>query len=389
MSNLTVGAALSQTGIYALQGQQALQGLCLWVEETNARGGLFIPELQHKVAIQPIAYDDHSRRSEVERLTEQLIGVDRVDFLIGPYSSGLAHAAAAIAEAHQKVLWNHGGSSDAIMRQGLRWAVHLPTPASRYFAGLFACLRRHGAEAGRVAIVQRRRGTFSTEVATGARQHAERSGFLVLPPFFYPDNPGQMSTLADALAVANPSVVIAVGRYDDDVALTRTLVQMPWKATIIAAVGAPMQAFRSDLREAADGWIGPSQWEPGAGMAPEVGPSSAAFVERFRQRFGQVPDYPAAQAYAAGLILQRCVASAGTCHDVALRAAAETLTCQTFYGDFRLEAGTGRQVGHETMLVQWQAGEKKVIWPERAAQAKLMFKPASSYLSPEAVPQKS
>jgi branched-chain amino acid transport system substrate-binding protein len=389
MTRLRVGAALSQTGIYALQGQQAFQGLRLWVDETNAQGGLFIPELHRAVALQPVVYDDHSRRSEVEHLTEQLIGVDRVDVLIGPYSSGLASAAAAVAEAHRKVLWNHGGSSDAIMRQGLRWAVHLPTPASGYFAGLFACLRRHGLETGRVAIIQRRRGTFSTEVAAGARQQAERSGFLVLPPFFYPADPGRISTLAAALTAANPTVIIAVGRYDDDVALTRSLAQMPWKATIIAAVGAPMQAFQSDLQEAADGWIGPSQWEPGAGTAPEVGPSSAAFVERFRQRFGQVPDYPAAQAYAAGLIFQRCVASAGTCHDVALRAAAEALTCRTFYGDFRLEAGTGRQVGHETMLVQWQAGEKRVIWPERAAQAGPMFKPSSSSPSPEAVPQKS
>ncbi len=389
MTALTVGAALSQTGMYALQGQQALQGLRLWVDETNAQGGLFVPELGHAVALQFISFDDHCRRSDVEHLTEQLITVDRVDFLIGPYSSGLSHAAAAIAEAHQKVLWNHGGSSDAIMRQGFRWSVHLPTPASGYFAGLFACLRKHGAEAGRVAIVQRRRGTFSTEVATGARQLAERSGFLALPPFFYPDDPSQIPMLAEALAVAKPAVIIAVGRYDDDVVLTRTLAPMLGDAKIIAAVGAPMQAFRRDLQEMADGCIGPSQWEPGAEAAPEIGPSSAAFVERFRERFGQVPDYPAAQAYAAGLIIQRCVALAGTCSDVALRVAADRLTCQTFYGDFRLEAESGRQVGHETVLVQWQAGEKTIVWPERVAQARLLFRPSSSPLPPGALPEKS
>jgi branched-chain amino acid transport system substrate-binding protein len=377
MTALAVGAALSQTGTYALQGQQALQGFSLWVEETNARGGLFVPEVDHAVFLRLITYDDHSRRRDVEQLTARLITIDRVDFLIGPYSSGLAYTAAAIAEAHQKVLWNHGGSSDAIMRQGFRWSVHLPTPASGYFAGLFACLRRHGVEAGHIAIVQRRGGTFSTEVATGARQQAERSGFPALPPFFYPDDPSQISMLAQALAAANPAVIIAVGRYDDDVILIRTLAQMSCEAKVIAAVAAPMQAFRRDLQETADGCIGPSQWEPGTAAAPEVGPSSAAFVERFRARFGQVPDYPAAQAYAAGLILQRCVALAGTCSDVTLRAAADTLTCQTFYGDFRLEAETGRQVGHETILVQWQAGEKTIIWPPAAARARPIWRPSS------------
>jgi branched-chain amino acid transport system substrate-binding protein len=382
MIALTVGAALSQTGMYALQGQQALQGLCLWVEETNAHGGLFVPERRQAVSLQLIAYDDHSRRTDVERLTAQLINDDRVDFLIGPYSSGLVYAAAAIAEAHQKLLWNHGGSSDAIMRQGFRWSVHLPTPASGYFAGLFVCLLRHGMEAGGVAIVKRHRGTFSTEVAAGAQQQAERDGFTMLPPFIYPDDPNHLASLAEALVAADPAVLIAVGRYDDDVALIRTMAQMSCGVKVIAAVGAPMQAFWTDLQAMADGCIGPSQWEPGAARAPDVGVSSAVFIERFRQRFGQIPDYPAAQAYAAGLILQHCVALAGTYSDVTLRAAADTLTYRTFYGDFRLEAETGRQVGHETLLVQWQGSKKQVVWPAEVAQTAIVYPLRSSFPLP-------
>jgi branched-chain amino acid transport system substrate-binding protein len=378
MSSLTVGAALSQTGIYALQGRQALQGCRLWVEEANQRGGLWIPELRRSIPLQLIVDDDHSRRADVEQLIERLIAVDRVDFLIGPYSSGLTRAAAGIAEAHQKVMWNHGGSSDAIMRQDFRWSVHLPTPASGYFAGLCGCLLRHQAEVGRVAIVQRRRGTFAREVATGAQQQADRQGFPVLSPFFYPDDPRRISALAGELAAASPAVLIAVGRYDDDVSLIRALAGTSFELKTVAAVAAPMQAFASDLREHAEGWIGPSQWEPGAEGCPDIGPSSAVFVDRFRQRFGQLPDYPAAQAYAAGLILQHCVMLAGTCVDVALRRTAETLACRTFYGDFRLETESGVQVGHETVLVQWQDGQKRIIWPARVAQAALVSgKPAS------------
>jgi branched-chain amino acid transport system substrate-binding protein len=368
--------------MYALQGQQALQGLRLWVEETNAHGGLFVPELRQTVSVQLIAYDDHSRRADVEQLMTRLISVDRVDFLIGPYSSGLVHAAAAIAEAHHKVLWNHGGSSDAIMRQGFRWSVHLPTPASGYFAGLFACLLRHGVEPGPVAIVKRRRGTFSAEVASGAKQQAERSGFTMLPPFFYPDDPNHLASLAEGLAAADPAVLIAVGRYGDDVALIRTMAQMSCGIKVIAAVGVPMQAFWDDLQALADGCVGPSQWEPGAVGLPDVGLSSAEFMERFRQRFGQIPDYPAAQAYAAGLILQRCVMLAGTWADADLRAAAARLTCRTFYGDFWIDPETGRQVGHEAVLVQWQEGEKRVVWPADVAQAALIYPPRSSFPLP-------
>jgi branched-chain amino acid transport system substrate-binding protein len=372
MTSLTVGAALSQTGIYALQGQQALQGLHLWVEHTNAQGGLFVPDLRCQMPLQLLTCDDHSRRADVEQLVERLITIDRVHCLIGPYSSGLTRAAAAIAEAHQKVLWNHGGSSDAIMQQGFGWVVHLPTPASAYFTGLFACLLQHGARAEAVAIVQRRRGTFSAEVASGARQQAERYGFPLLPTFFYPEDANQIPALARELSAAGPALIILVGRFDDDVMLVRSLTANLLTLKTAAAVATPMQTFWSELQERADGWIGPSQWELGGKGTPDVGPSSTVFVDRFRQRFGQLPDYPAAQAYAAGIIFQHCVSLAGSCDDARLRAAAAQLSCRTFYGDFRLDPETGIQAGHETVLVQWQRGEKKVIWPADVAEGRLM-----------------
>jgi branched-chain amino acid transport system substrate-binding protein len=369
MPSIRVGAVLSQSGTYALQGRQALQGLRLWVEETNAQGGLFVSELGRALKLQLLTYDDHSRRADLEHGLDYLLTRDRVDILIGPYSSGLTRAAAAIAEAQHTVLWNHGGSSDAVMEQGCHWVVNLPTPASGYFAGLFACLRPYLPAGERVAIVERRGGTFAHEVASGARQQAEACGFLTLPSFLYPAQGEDMPALVADLAAAQPAVIIAVGRYTDDVALVRALAQIRPRVQVLAAVAAPMQAFRQDLQETAEGCIGPSQWEVTMAGVPNIGPTSAAFVECFHQRFGAAPDYPAAQAYAMGLIIARCVAIAGTYRHEALLQAAQGLDCRTFFGGFRLDPETGRQVGHETVLVQWQAGVKRLISPRHSAEA--------------------
>jgi branched-chain amino acid transport system substrate-binding protein len=369
MPALRLGAALSQTGLYALQGRQALQGLRLWVEDTNARGGLSVPGVKRAVRLDLLAYDDRSRRAEVERLTAQLIRRDRVDILVGPYSSGLTRAAAAIAEAHGKLLWNHGGSSDAIMQQGWRWLVNLPTPASRYFAGLFAALAGWLRPGERLAIVQRQGSPFAAEVAAGTRQLAERGGLCPLPAWSYPTAPEQLAALLQEVAAAAPALLVGVGRYADDVALVRALAERRLALKAVAVVAAPMQAFYQDLQAAAEGCIGPSQWEPEGAARPDCGPSSAEFVARYRQRYGELPDYPAAQAYAAGVLIARCIAQAGTCDDAELRRAARQLVCRTFYGDFRLDPETGVQIGHETVLVQWQAGRKRIIWPATAAQA--------------------
>jgi ABC-type branched-subunit amino acid transport system substrate-binding protein len=123
------------------------------------------------------------------------------------------------------------------------------------------------------------------------------------------------------------------------------------------------------LGQEADGFCGPSQWEPMLRDQPDLGPRSSEFARRFRDRFGTAPDYPAAQAYAAGLIAAECVRRAGSLAQDALRRAAGDLDLTTFYGRFRLDPQSGQQVGHAMVVVQWQRGRKEIVWPPTAATA--------------------
>ena len=80
-------------------------------------------------------------------------------------------------------------------------------------------------------------------------------------------------------------------------------------------------------------------------------------------------DYPAAQGYAAGLIAQRCIETAGTLEPGALRQAATLLQLTTFYGSYGIDGATGRQIAHEMLVTQWQRGKKVVVWPPEVADA--------------------
>ena len=73
------------------------------------------------------------------------------------------------------------------------------------------------------------------------------------------------------------------------------------------------------------------------------------------------------------MVLQRCLAEAGSADNLALREAASRLKFSTFYGDFQIDGETGRQVGRETLLVQWQAGRKVIVWPPQLAQRALAY----------------
>jgi branched-chain amino acid transport system substrate-binding protein len=178
--------------------------------------------------------------------------------------------------------------------------------------------------------------------------------------------PEEMPEASDA------DVVLAVGTIADDVELVRRLRAGP---SAVAAVAAGISLFGSTLGPGAEGILGPSQWEEGARFSVDVGPRQADAVRALRAEVlptlrpgaGGV-DYPAAQAYAAGLVAMRCAEEAATTEDHAVLETVRQLRCTTFFGRFGL-GGDGRQEDHEILVVQWQEGIKRIVWPPSLAEA--------------------
>ena len=82
-------------GGYGKHGTQAIQ---LAMDEINARGGI----LGRKV--EAIFEDDELKVDKGVQITKKFITQDKVDFIIGPTSSGVALAMAEIVEQHKKIL---------------------------------------------------------------------------------------------------------------------------------------------------------------------------------------------------------------------------------------------------------------------------------------------
>jgi ABC-type branched-subunit amino acid transport system substrate-binding protein len=134
---------------------------------------------------------------------------------------------------------------------------------------------------------------------------------------------------------------------------------------VLGCVAAGVHRFASDLGELAEGIVGPSQWEDSIEIAPALGPTPAEFARRMvTAAAGDSPDYPAAQIYAAGLLTAAALAAAGRRDDAMLRDAFSNLQTTTMFGDFSIDRVTGRQLGHQMLLVQWHRGHKVIIAPE-------------------------
>ena len=366
---IKIGVALSLSGRFAAQGNQAQHGLLLWAEDANNTGGLFVRDRGEKGPVELVVHDDRSRRTSAAACFEELIVKDRADIFMGPYSSVLTLAVAPVAERYRKVMWNHGGSSDAIHRGSFRFTVSIPSPASRYFVGILEMVRALGPSSSRVALLHGRSGTFPRAVVSGAEAYAKENDLQVVLKAPYPPTPAGFASLVSRIAASQPDIILGAGRTEDDLCLARQLNAQRVGARVMGLVAAPIELFGRNLGKDAQGFFGPSQWEPSVRGQSDVGPTSAEFVARFRDRFRKKPDYPAAQAYAAGLVAQRCIEVAGTLGDEPVRRVASELAMTTFYGGFKLDAATREQIGHELVIIQWQGKVKRIVWPQEMAEA--------------------
>lgn len=350
---MLVGASLSLSGQFQRQGEQARDGLRLWVDYVGGARDCPTPHL--------IVLDDGSRASVAHEHVRRLLAEEHVDVLVGPYSSGLVLAVAPVARAAGKVLWNHGGTSDAIFQEGGRHVVSVASPASDYLRDLPRWIRRGAPQASRIAILHAASGTFAGQVARGAAEGARAAGFTEVRVRTFESPLHDASAVLREAAEPEPDLLVSVGAFEDDLAIARQRAALP-RTTALALVGAGLAAFGDEMGSLAEGIMGPSQWEPTTGEAPLTGPESAWFVGTLAGAFRRTAEYPAAQAFAIGLIFGECLRRcAGSLDDAALLGAARTLQTTTFYGGFHLDPLTGRQVGHRIRLVQWRDGRKRVI----------------------------
>ena len=290
-------------------------------------------------------------------------GLDsRPHLVFGPYGSRPALRALA---ASTRTVWNHGGASSTIRWPAFARAVNVLAPASSYFVGTLEAVRSVDPEARRIAILHSRTG-FGAEVARGAAEDAARLRFEATAIGFAA---GQVTR--SAAQVPEAEILLVAGGFDDELVAARALLGREWRAAVF--VGAGVDEVLAQLGPARDGLLGPAQWIATAAPEPDEGPDANWFVTRYRSAVGADPPYPAAQAFAAGVLAARCLRDAKAWDEAAQFAVARNLRCRTFYGDFRLDPSTGLQFGHEVLTVQWQGGERRIVWPPSHADRSLLY----------------
>ncbi len=373
MRTIVIGLSLPLSGEYSAIGLQIEAALRLFADDINAAGGIEIAG--ERCAIQLEYRDDASRRDRAREIYRWLCFERHVDVLFGPYSTALTRAAATVADEAGMLLVNHGGAADDLYPDPLatdrvtdrpRMIVGILSPASTYLNGVVRLLATLKFWRKRVAIVSAKT-PFASAVAMGAeRQCNLRRNWLhgvrlrlKFSTRFDPDHTPEV--LLAALRRNRINAVVSAGSYAHDLAIMKLCVTNSANIPFLGCVAAGVARFGRDLGLDAEGIVGPSQWEPDFDIVPELGPSPHDFARRMATRGALECDYPAAQAYAAGLVTVAALRRAGALDQARLRSAFADLHTTTLFGDFAIDPPSGRQLGHQMLLVQWHRGRKVLI----------------------------
>jgi branched-chain amino acid transport system substrate-binding protein len=287
----------------------------------------------------------------------------RPDVVFGPYGSHPMLTAMRVAD--HRAVWNHGGAASQLSRPTFPLLINVLSPATTYFTGVLQTVQAIDRSATSVTICHAST-SFGKDIASGALRVAAELHFEAHVVAFRPSQVG-----SGKISLPPADILLVAGNFADELALAPLALRHPWRA--VAFVGAGVDEVLAPLGELREGLLGPVQWIAPAALEPDEGPTADWFVTKYRHMTGEDASYPAAQAFASGLLCARCLRDCGTCEDNALLATARQLVCRTLYGDFRLDPDSGLQVGHQVLVVQWQQGHRRVVWPPAQAERPLRY----------------
>jgi branched-chain amino acid transport system substrate-binding protein len=356
---VVVGASVALTGKYDRTGREQLQGFQMWVEEVNARGGL----LGKKVRL--VHYDDESKPETGAKLYEKLITDDKVDLLIGPYSSDVTMAASTVAEKHGFPMVSSGASATEIWERGFKNVFGLYTLAETYMDQILEFAKGKGLKT--VALIWENTA-FPRAVAVGVKAKAKALGLQVVFEEEYGKASTDFTSMILKIKTKKPDVVIGGSYLPDSTSFMRQAKENRLYAKVFAfAVGPGLPDFGKNLGADAEGVMGNTQWEPGLKL-----PGAPEFAAKYKARYGHEPGYHAGGGYGAGQVLEAAVKKAGSVARDKLRQALFALDTVTAFGRYKVDT-RGAQIGKPGYTVQWLKGERELVLPADVAKAKVVY----------------
>jgi branched-chain amino acid transport system substrate-binding protein len=361
---IKVGASLPLTGEFSEPGKAAKQGYEVWEAMVNEKGGLIDGR-----KVEMVIKDDQSNQNTIVADYNALISRDKVDLLLGTFSSLLNLPASAVAERNRMLFVEPAGGAPELFERDFRFLFFAQQATADKQGEVWAnyITELPEAERPKTAAYPTLDDPFAQPTSEGIEAIFSNAGIRTVYRETYTiDNPN-LDGIANALKSRNPDVVVHGATFEDGVGMVRALRKAGFTPKILYQTTAPSlgdQYSKAIGKDTTEGIFYAVSHSKEAST-----PGNEEFVAKYREMFGgeEVPE-DAADAYATAQVLEAAVKGVGTIERQRQLELADWLReneVETILGPLSWD-DLGRPNG-EFLVGQWQSGVPEIVLPEEAA----------------------
>ena len=250
-----LGAALSLTGKYAINGALAKKAYEFTVDRINTDGGLQLAGQCHHIQLK--LYDDESKADRGATLTERLINQDQVQFVLGPYSSALMAAIAPVTEKYKVPMVEGLGASRSLFNKGWQYLFAVVSTSEKYLAATIDLAAEIANASGkqasdvRLAIVVEN-DPFSLDVRAGIVEQAVKYGMEIIIDDKMPRDLTDLSSTLTKVKLLRPDLLLVSGHSKGAVTATRQLAEKDIHVPMVAMTQCESAGIIEKFGEAAE-----------------------------------------------------------------------------------------------------------------------------------------
>jgi len=365
-SEIKIGSLYASSGPFASISMPVYYTLKMWVDQTNAAGGVFVKPYNKKIPIKLISYDDQSSTATAATLYNQLITQDKVDLLVADSGSVLTSVAVPIAKEHKMFLFDVSGTGGTFFTADNPYIALMADPVSTIWPKYIAdFLDSTGvAEGIKTVAILYATNDFTTTQANAVRGFIQAAGKLkIVYDQGVPTTTSNYTVLINNIANANPDAVLHLGYAGNDIAFFRNLQDSGQKFRFVFGIYPGEEQDELTKTVGVGGltnifsYVPPSSYH----YTPNFGPTLEQFHAMWDKahlpgvEFGANAIY----GYMTGLVIERALATTESLDQMAIHNAVFGLSGKltTMDGSFALNE-MGAQVGEITPLGQLQADGK-------------------------------
>ncbi len=371
---IVLGAAVSLTGKYSINGKNTKDGYDLAVKRINEMGGVKIGRKTYRLKV--VYYDDESTSARGAQLVERLISQDNVQFILGPYSSALTKAIVPVTEKYRIPMVEANGADRALFTAGYRYLFAVLNTSDFYLSPAIDLVAETARQQGKdpksfkVAIAIEN-DDFSQDVRNGIVEAAKKWGMQVVVDDKLPPDLNDMSSTLVKVKALRPEILAVSGHDKGALLSVRQVAEQHVYAPAFALTHCDSAQIEK-LGKAAEYAICGSQWDRTLTYKDQWFGSAEDYAQAFEKAFGYHTPYIAAESSAAVLTFADAIQRAGSLDRDKVRDAIANTDLRTFYGPIKFDT-TGKNVAKSMVLYQLRDGKYLVVAPSKWANSKVVY----------------